>query len=227
MEEIERFLEIRENSIPESLLIYLTGIIKQQNSENIQNNKDDYLWYIDKIYTLYNKLSTKEDRKRFISKIDRFVSKTRGEVPVRVNKFKVYMIFLYIFGYIDRDTLSRTTEQARVMSMSSGFYTNKSSIFKNVIYNIPFGILAKDPDIDTFSERLEKYLYSTDDVKERICQSIAFNRYTKQYKPRPLLFIGPPGTGKTKMAKTIALALNRKAEIINLAGRMDVAFLYG
>mmetsp|Transcript_80243 Transcript_80243/g.173463 ORF Transcript_80243/g.173463 Transcript_80243/m.173463 type:complete len:82 (+) Transcript_80243:215-460(+) len=64
-------------------------------------------------------------------------------------------------------------------------------------------------------------------VKERICQLISVGRLNNKINGKILCLIGPPGVGKTSIAKSISKALNLNEFKISLGGQSDVAELKG
>ena len=105
------------------------------------------------------------------------------------------------------------------------------SIIRNyidVLASLPWNKKTRDNnDIDDIRNRLNKTHFGLDSVKERIIEYIAVSKLKKKIKSPILCLIGPPGVGKTTMAKSIAEALNKKFVKISVGGVHDEGEIIG
>ena len=93
---------------------------------------------------------------------------------------------------------------------------------------IPFGKETKDRiDIAQARKILDEDHDGLDDVKTRIIEYLAALKLNPGLKNQVLCLVGPPGTGKTSVASSIARAMNRKFVRISLGGVRDEAEIRG
>ncbi len=82
-------------------------------------------------------------------------------------------------------------------------------------------------DLNEAAKILDEDHYGLEDVKERILESLAVVKLRPDSKSPILLFVGPPGVGKTSLGRSIARSLGREFERMSLGGMRDEAELRG
>lgn len=96
------------------------------------------------------------------------------------------------------------------------------------LLELPWDKASKDNhDIEHAKEILDRDHFGLDKVKERILEFLAVRSLTKQSDAAIICLVGPPGTGKTSIARSVAEALNKKYVRICLGGVRDEAEIRG
>ena len=187
-----------------SLLAYENSL-DEMVEQNLENNQKEFLLR-EKLKVINQELGINET-----SDIDKIIKQfNKLEAPLYIkNRLK---------EEIDRYKLCNSN------SPEIGMIRN----YIDTMLSLPWSKSTKDNnDINSIQKLLEESHYGLNDAKTRILEHIAIKKHTKS-KTNPIIcLIGPPGIGKTSLAKAISIALKRRCAKISVGGINDEAEITG
>jgi ATP-dependent Lon protease len=201
---IEKLLIIIENEID---IINVEKKIGKKLRESVDKSQREY--YIrEQIKVLQEEIGEYDEDKKEISKYEERIKKSK--LPKHVKE-------------------KAESELSRLKSVSGqGSESNVIRNYLDWILDIPWSKSIKDNfDIKDAEKILNDEHYGLEEVKERIIEYLAVKQYTNTLKGPILCLVGPPGVGKTSIAKSIANATNRKYARMSLGGVRDEAEIRG
>ncbi|MGE4379042.1 MAG: endopeptidase La [Candidatus Izemoplasmatales bacterium] len=215
--ENERIKYLKEMSINNRLKYLLEDIEKEKTLQSIenkinesvrkstdQNQKEYYLR--EKMRAIQEELgdSKQSDAQKFLEQIE------ESDMPPKV-----------------KDKALKELKRYEYLSPNSS-ESNVVRTYLETLISIPWAKTTKDEeDINVAIDKLESAHFGLEKVKERIIEYLSVKMLTGKNPQTILCLAGPPGVGKTSLAKSIANALNREFVKTSLGGVHDEAEIRG
>ncbi len=202
----DRFTELMVVLERELGILRLQGEISEMVKEQVEDNQKEY-YLREQIKAIHKELG-EDDAESEADKFERKLSKLKA--PDKVKK-KI------------KEEISR---YKRISSNNS-----ESAVIRGYLETLlamPWKKTSRDnTDVAHAKEVLDADHYGLEKVKERILEYLAVKKLNKNGTGTIICLVGPPGTGKTSIAKSVAKALGRKYVRICLGGVRDEAELRG
>lgn len=126
-----------------------------------------------------------------------------------------------------KEKIEKEIDRLSKMSPSSA-ESNVIRTYVNTILELPWNKQTKDTlDLTKARKILDEDHHGLKTVKERVLEYLAIRELTQSMKGPIICLVGPPGVGKTSIAKSIARSLNRKFTRMSLGGVRDEAEIRG
>jgi len=126
-----------------------------------------------------------------------------------------------------KKAILKEIDRYRTLSSNSG-ESSVSRDYIETLLQLPWDHVSEDNDnLLEAKEILERDHYGLTNVKERVTEYLAVHMHAKKADTPILCLVGPPGTGKTSIAKSIAEAMGRRYVRVSLGGVRDEAEIRG
>ena len=190
----------------------------------------DVLELEDRIHSQVQQEVDRSQREYFLREQMRVIQNELGEGDVytqELNDLREKIVEADLPDFV-RDTALRELDRLGIMPPMSP-ETGIIRTYLDWILDLPWKETTEDNlDIECAKRELEDSHYGLRDAKERILEHIAVRNLAADRMRSPILcFVGPPGTGKTSIGKSIARALGRNFVRVSLGGIRDEAEIRG
>jgi ATP-dependent Lon protease len=170
----------------------------------------------------------KSQRKFFIQEQIRILQDELGddEASPELAKLKEQIQKAKMPKEVEEKAMEEFNKLKKTPPMSPEFTVTRN--YLDWLIAVPWTKRTKDNlDVEHVKNILDEDHFGLEKPKERILEHIAVLNLVKEMKGQILCFVGPPGVGKTSLAKSIARALGRKFVRISLGGMRDEAEIRG
>lgn len=171
----------------------------------------------------------KHQREYYLREQIKVASNELGEDDSPVAEADKYKEIIKALPIDDRSRKRLLDECDRFIKTTPGSpEANVARTYLERVVSLPWGVLTEDNlDVQGARKILEKDHYGLEEVKERILELIAVKKLAPDAKAQILCLVGPPGVGKTSIARSLAEAMGRKYVRISLGGVHDEAEIRG
>ncbi|MCP4481735.1 MAG: endopeptidase La [bacterium] len=193
--------------VSENKILKLEKKIQGRVKTQIEKSQKEY-YLNEQIKAIQKELHKQDDQARDMDELKSKIEKTKMPQDAKEKAEKEWRRLSKMSSYSPEATVSRT--------------------YIEWLIEMPWDVRTEDNlDLKHAKIVLDNDHYGLDKAKERVLEYLAVCKLTKKLKGPILCFIGPPGVGKTSIAKSIAGSMGRKFVRISLGGVHDEAEIRG
>ena len=205
---VKKRLEILLNHLRGEIEIIKTeSRIRERIKKQMEKTQRDYYLH-EQMKAIQKELGEREDGRSDLAELEKRIKKKK----------------------LPKEVASIVRREFKKLSLMSPM-SAEATVVRNYIdwlISLPWYEKTQDNiDIEKVEELLNKNHYGLEKPKQRIIEHLAVQKLTKSIKGPILCFVGPPGVGKTSLAKSIAEAIGRKFVRMSLGGIRDEAEIRG
>ncbi|AWV35486.1 MULTISPECIES: endopeptidase La [Paenibacillus] len=196
---------------------------------DILNNEREVLELERKINQRVKKQMEKTQKEYYLREQMKAIQKELGEKEGRVGEAEELRALMEEKNVPERvkEKMEKEIDRLEKMPVSSA----EGGVIRNYVdwlLSLPWSEQTEDDlDIKKAEQVLDEDHYGLEKPKERVLEYLAVQQLVKKLKGPILCLVGPPGVGKTSLARSIARSLNRKFVRISLGGVRDEAEIRG
>ncbi len=183
----------------------------------------------DEIHKKVQSSIDKNQRDYFLREQQKIIAEELGENEQSEDEIDEFYYQIHRSKMPDENKEKLYTELSRYRRLNAG--NPEAGVIRTYIERclaLPWGKYSKEnTKLDYARKVLDKDHYGLKEVKERIIEMLAARILNPNIKGNIICLVGPPGVGKTSVAKSIARAMNRKYIRISLGGVRDEAEIRG
>jgi len=201
---LERLLAFMESEVE---ILQLESKIRTRVKKQMEKNQKEY-YLNEQMRAIQKELGGKDDYKQEIAELEERASK----------------------GKLSKEAKHKALAELKKLKLMSPA-SAEAAVVRNYVdwlVALPWGKLTREKhDVVAAETILEADHYGLDKVKERILEFLSVQTLVKKIKGPILCLVGPPGVGKTSLARSIAAATGRNFVKMSLGGMRDEAEIRG
>lgn len=169
----------------------------------------------------------RNQREYFLREEKRIIDEELGEgIDDEAEEYRQRILELKLPKQTEEKLLKEVSRFEKMSASSADSAVSRN--YLDTVLSLPWNIKTEENfDIENAAQILEEDHYGLEKVKERIIEQLAVRKLTQGRNGTLICLAGPPGTGKTSIAKSIARATGRKYVRISLGGVHDEAEIRG
>jgi len=203
----ERLETLFKKLVSEIKILTIETRLKRRVKKQMEKTQKDY-YLNEQMRAIQKEMGTKDDFKAELEQLEKKIKKKKLSKEAKIKVWQEY-------------------NKLKMMSPMSA----EAPVVRNYIdwiIALPWGEFTRDKmDIDEAKKILDDDHYGLQKPKERILEYLAVQNLTKKIKGPILCLAGPPGVGKTSLAKSVARAMGRNFVRVSLGGVRDEAEIRG
>ncbi|GHU54631.1 Lon protease [Clostridia bacterium] len=200
--------------------------IHQETIQNLEERQNEYFLRT-KLEVIKKRLGMDDD----LSEFDKIMNSDDDDFEEDNTKSEVEIYRLRIAALpVENKYKEKLFSQLRDLSRMPMNHPDASSIrtYLDTVLEIPWGVYSKnETDIEKAEKIINKDHYGMDKVKERVLETVAVNVIKPDITGQIICLVGPPGTGKTSIGKSLAKACGREYTRVALGGVRDESDIRG
>ncbi|MBP0962800.1 MAG: endopeptidase La [Oscillospiraceae bacterium] len=212
--------KVLELSSPLRRLEYLAQILESEN-EILSLEQD--------IHDQVREQIDKNQREYYLREQMKVISAELGDTDNPFEEIEKYTTAIMKLGLPEADCQTLIKEAERLGKMPSN--SHEAGVVRgylDTVLALPWNNYTKDKiDIAKARKLLDKEHYGMKRVKERVLEILAVRKLAPDLKGQIICLVGPPGVGKTSIARSIAQTMNRKYARMSLGGVRDESDIRG
>lgn len=203
----KRLERVVERMIEEAEIKKLEKKLKERVQGQIGRTQKEY-YLNEQIKAIQKELGTGEDGKAEIDEYEKQIEETKMSEEAA-------------------EVATKELKKLKLMSPMSA-EANVVRNYLDTLLSMPWGVKTEDNfDLDRSQKILDEDHWGLEKVKERIIEYLAVAKMVGKMKGPIICLVGPPGVGKTSLARSVARALGRNFTRISLGGIRDEAEIRG
>ena len=218
-----------EYSVKQSLLEELNPLKRAESLCVILKREIEILSIEEEINNKVQEQMEENQRDYYLREQIKAISEELNEGDSAISESEEYREQIRAIGFSDDIERKLLRECDRLMKMQTS--SPESAVIRNYldrVVSLPWGYCTEENlDIEHAQKVLDDDHYGLVDVKERIIEFLAVRKINPDVKGQIICLAGPPGVGKTSIARSLANAMGRTYARISLGGVRDEADIRG